>query len=149
MLRRMVGGGFIVGLVASVGLVVGPAIAQSNFGSLVLAPGFSANEGTVQGRTGGNTSLPDSVAARDRDGELCLGYGSATPDYILELSAGFDQLTLQVSGGNTTLIVRGPGGVLCGDDQVSASGWTAGDYEVWVGTGSPGERFNYTLRASE
>ncbi|MBE9099122.1 hypothetical protein [Vacuolonema iberomarrocanum] len=149
MLRRMVGGAFILGIVASIGLAVSPAIAQSNFGSLTLAPGFSANEGTAQGRTGGNTSLPASVAERDRNGDLCLGYGSATPDYLLNLTAGFEQLTLRVNGGGTTLIVQGPGGVLCGDGQVSASGWAAGEYQVWVGTGSPGERSNYTLRVSE
>jgi len=148
--RQMVRGALISGIVAGMGLAVVPAIAQSNFGTLTLAPGFSSSQGMVQGRTGGSTSLTNSVAERDRNGNICLGYGSATPDYILDLDGRFDQLTLQVNGsGDTTLIVQGPGGVLCGDDEVSASGWAAGEYQVWVGTGSPGQRSNYTLTVRE
>lgn len=151
MLRRMVNAAFAAGMVASIGLAIGPAIAQSNFGTLTLAPGFNPNQGTVQGRTGGSVSLPESVAERDRNGDLCLGYGSATPDHILDLDGRFEQLTLAISGGGSdvTLIVQGPGGLLCGDSQISANGWAAGQYQVWVGTGRPGERSNYTLRVSE
>lgn len=163
MLHRFVGGVLAVGLATGGGLGLVPAIAQSiaqaNFGTLRLAPGFSPNQGQVQGRTGGRTSLPATVAERDRNGEICLGYGSAAPDYILELDGNFEQLHLQVnSGGNdTTLLVRGPSGVLCGDDiarnnpddEIRADGWRSGEYEVWVGTSNPGERFNYTLVVSE
>jgi len=151
--RPMVFGGLM-----GMGLLALPAIAQSNFGSVTLDPGFSAAQGTLRGNTGGSNSLPQTVSERDRDGNLCLGYGSSMPDHIVVLGQSFDQLTFQVNSGNTdtTLIVRGPGGVRCGDDvsrsspgdQIQGQNWPAGSYEVWVGTSNPGTRQNYTLTVS-
>ncbi|MBD1912021.1 MULTISPECIES: hypothetical protein [unclassified Leptolyngbya] len=149
----------VVGVLLGIGLIALPAIAQSNFGSVTLQRGFNVAQGTMRGNTGGRNSLPEMVTARDRDGNLCLGYGSSVPDHILVLDQSFDTLSLQVnSGGNdTALVVRGPGGVRCGDDtsrsnpddRLQGTDWAAGSYEVWVGTSDPGARHNYTLTVGQ
>jgi len=146
------------GGMVSLGLLALPAIAESNFGNVTLNPGFDAAQGTLRGHTGGRNSLPQTISERDRSGNICLGYGSSTPDHIVVLNQDFDRLTFQVNSGNhdTTLIVRGPGGVWCGDDISSSNRgdriegqMSAGSYEVWVGTNNPGSRVNYTLTVSQ
>ncbi len=134
-----------------------PALAQSaNFGSLQLATGFSRAEATVSGHTGGRFPL-DRLAARDRQGNRCLGYGSETPDHIITLTDDFNPMALFVRSGDndTTLMVKGPNGMLlCGDDSgsspdamVRAERWPAGTYRVWVGSLQPGQRWRYRLTA--
>lgn len=150
---------FLVGVCLGIGFIALPAIAQSNFGSVTLQPGFNAAQGTMRGNTGGRNSLPEMVEGRDRNGNICLGYGSSVPDHILNLSQDFDRLTLQVnSGGNdTALVVRGPGGVRCGDDisrsnrddRLTGTDWESGSYEIWVGTSDPAARHNYTLTVGQ
>lgn len=131
------------------------AIAQSHFGSTTLGSGESA---TLTGNTGGGSSLPQTIAERDRDGNICIGYGTSMPDHILELQDNMPSLTLRLdTGGNdTTLIVRGPGGIRCGDDiarnnrddEISGRDWSAGRYEIWVGTSAPRTRLNYSIRVT-
>lgn len=150
-----------IGLVVlMLGLIAAPALAQqAHFGSVTLSPGFDAAQGQLQGRTGGQNSLPAVITNRDRDGNLCLGYGSSTPDYTVTLQGTFAQLSFQVeSGRDTTLIIQGPNDrtVRCGDDSgsnldavIQGSDWAGGTYKVWVGTVNPGERFSYTLTIRE
>ena len=145
----------VSGVAVATVLIAWPAIAQSNFGNATLGNGFSAAEGTLSGNTGGSVSLSSAVAERDRTGNICLGYGTSTPDHVVTLGQDFSSLTFQVSSSNadTTLIVRGPGGVRCGNDisrsnrndVVTGTNWARGSYEVWVGTSNPGTRVNYTL----
>lgn len=149
----------VIGVCLGIGFITLPAIAQSNFGRVTLQPGFDAAQGTMRGNTGGRNSLPEMIGGRDRNGNICLGYGSSVPDHILELGQNFDSLTLQInSGGNdTALVVRGPGGVRCGDDisrsnpddRLTGSNWQSGSYEIWVGTSNPGARYNYTLTVGQ
>jgi hypothetical protein len=150
-------GGRAIASALGLGLALSaPALAQeATFGTLTVA---GSGRQTIQGQTGGTTSLPSAVAGQARDplGHDCLGYGALTPNHILQLASGRDRLVLTVDSGgqDTTLIVKGPGGqVWCGDDisgrnldaQIAASGWQPGTYEVWVGTFDAGQRYNYTL----
>lgn len=131
---------------------------DANFGSRTLAPGFSAEQAMVNGFTGGSYSL-SALSNRDRQGNRCLGYGDSHPDHILTLETRFEQLTLTVDSGgsDTTLIIEGPMGFLCGNDidelnldaQVSAVDWEPGDYRIWVGTMASGDRQNYRLSLEE
>ncbi|MFQ3615780.1 MAG: hypothetical protein SNJ57_04605 [Cyanobacteriota bacterium] len=136
------------------------AIAQTaNFGSTTLAPGFSADAGTLRGQTGGSSSLPGIVANRDKDGNLCLGFGSSTPDHLITLQGNFSTLTLQVNSNRavSTLVVQGPGNVVrCASGSnrapnatLSGTDWASGTYRVWVGSNVSGEQFNYTLTVRE
>ncbi|MBD1863518.1 MULTISPECIES: hypothetical protein [Trichocoleus] len=136
-----------------------PVLAESaNFRTLNLSPGFSRAAGTARGFTGGSYSLP-SIANSDREGKRCLGFGDTQPDHIMVLQKDFSRLQLQVDtqGKDTTLVVKGPNNtVLCGDDtgsnkdaSVSQPKWSAGTYEIWVGTFDAGARWKYTLTAQQ
>jgi pectate lyase len=135
-------------------LTAAPALAQtSNFGTLTL--NSTKTVGTLNGTTGGSTSLPAITSNADRDNNKCLGFGDPTPDHILVLQQKVQDLTLQVSSddSDTTLVVQGPDGVVrCADNIVSRkpvairdTEWQAGSYQIWVGTINPGVRRNYTL----
>ncbi len=151
----------LLGVSFSVFLALGGtrAIAQeANFETRSLSPGFSPETGSVSGYTGGSYSL-SALSNRDREGNACLGYGDSRPDHILVLEAPFQTLTLQVDSGgkDTTLMVQGPDGFLCGDDtdsvnldaQLVAKDWKPSRYKVWVGTMEPGNRGAYRLTISE
>ncbi|OLP19379.1 hypothetical protein BST81_06420 [Leptolyngbya sp. 'hensonii'] len=139
-------GGF---LALSILALAAPVLAQSsNFGTMTLAPGFSASAGTASGYTGGSVSLA-SIANQDRDGNLCLGYGGdrEMPDHVIVLQQDFSQLTVEFKDKRQplTLLIQGPGGVRCGEGRVTGPGWSSGTYRLWVGTPDPGRRSNYTL----
>lgn len=136
-----------------------PALAETaNFGSRSLAPGFSLEDGSVTGFTGGSYSF-SALANRDEQGNSCLGYGDSQPDYILTLEQDFAALQLVVDSGgaDTTLVIEGPEGFWCGNDiddfnpdaQIIGENVKAGSYSVWVGTMNAGDRQNYTLTISE
>lgn len=150
-------------VVTAVGVGLGGAVSplaaeMVSFEGRELGPDFSAEDGSVSGHTGGSYSLA-AVENRDRDNNPCLGYGDSRPDHIVVLKADFAALTFQLDSGgkDTTLMLKGPVGVICGDDtdtvnlddRVSAKGFKAGIYRVWVGTIEPGDRQNYRLTITE
>lgn len=126
-----------------------PAIAETTPLSL------SAGETEVQGVTGGSLSFLQ-LAARDRHRKLCLGYGHRDPDYVLELTAAYPQLSVAIdsSGEDTTLLIQGPRGIDCNDNYrrddrdaaVTDENWPAGTYRIWVGAFNQGEQLDYVLR---
>lgn len=131
----------------------------ANFGKLALSPGFESAKGTITGYTGGSYSL-SAISNRDRNRNVCIGYGDPKPDHILVLEKDFSRLKIQVDtgGGDTTIVVQGPDNSLvrCGDDtgknkdaSVTDNSWKAGTYRVWVGTFKPGEKRNYRLTIQE
>lgn len=144
--------GWWLGVVLGVMAVPLGAIAQNaNFGTLTVSRGTVDQ---ANGRTGGGTSLPAIVSDRDNEGNLCLGFGSSTPDFILEVTETLPHVVLQVNsnGNDTTLVVRGPAGIHCGDDtgsskdaSIAGTNWSSGTYRVWVGSMTNGMRVNYTL----
>lgn len=127
-----------------------PVFAQeANFQSLT----FSGTRSVLSGQTGGNYSL-SAIANRDRNNNPCLGFGAPTPDHILTLDKDYPQLKIQVeSGGDTTLVIKGPNSVvLCGDDtgsskdaSIEGPNWKAGKYRVWIGSVEAGQKRNYRL----
>lgn len=141
-------------------LLATPVLAETaNFGSLTLAPGFSSANASVNGNTGGTVSL-SSLKNKDIHNNTCIGYGSPKPDHIITLQKDLPHLKLQVNsrGKDTTLVVEGPDGVFrCGDDSsagnkdasIDDNNWKAGQYKVWIGSIEAGQRWNYTLRASQ
>ncbi len=152
-----------IGLSIAIALLTAlPIVAQqaSNFGTLTLSPGFKRSAGRAPGYTGGSFSLT-TLARQDQTGNPCLGFSAdpQVPDHILDVQQPFTRLTVSVkSEGNrdTTLLVRGSGVLLCGDDtgadkdaSVTAANLQPGSYQVWVGSMNSGERINYTLSVQE
>jgi hypothetical protein len=129
------------------GLVTAPAIAQTaNFGTFTLTADKPSV--VVTGATGGSASLPAIVSNSDRRRNKCLGFGDPKPDHIMVLQNPFATLKLKVNNGNTdnTLIVVGPKDeVRCGDARLEDDDWQPGTYQVWVGSGSAGNRKDYRL----
>lgn len=128
----------------------------ANFERLSLASGFDRAAAIVMGHTGGSYSL-SSIANTDRRNQPCIGYGDPNPDHIIVLSNNFPQLTLQVDNGGkaATIVVRGPdrSTVRCGisnsNVSIADSNWQAGQYEVWIGSMEPNQRWNYRLSAQQ
>lgn len=131
---------------------------EANFNKQTLTPGFGAESATTTGHTGGSYSL-SALSNRDLLGNSCLGYGDSQPDHVVVLTSLFPQLTVQVdsAGGDTTLVIEGPDGFLCGNDidelnadaLVSGESWQPGTYRIWVGTMTPSDRRNYRLSWNE
>ncbi len=143
-------------------IAAGSSLAQqANFSAISLAPGFESNQARMRGFTRGSFSLP-AIANHDRYGNFCLGYAASTPDHVFELVSPFDQLTVQVdSQGNAmTLLIQGPDNatIRCssshpqrGHDSVvlQDQNWSAGIYQVWVGSVEQGQQHNYVLTIQE
>lgn len=145
---------FLLGGLVSL-LAIAPAIAQNaNFGSIVL--GGDVRQGSATGSTAGFFPL-SNITARDRLGNLCVGFASQTPDHILVLQQDFPSLKVRVDSGgeDTTLLIQGPNDntVICGNDTsrrnldaiVEGKNVPAGTYRVWVGAHEQGQQYNYTL----
>jgi hypothetical protein len=108
----------------------------------------------MTGATGGTTSLPAVVSNSDRQNRKCFGFGDPTPDHTLILKQPFSSLTIRVNsgGGDTTLLISGPGGVRCADAgesgkdvRLQEGDWQPGTYQIWVGTATPNTSRDYRL----
>jgi hypothetical protein len=128
-------------------LIAAPGVAQTaNFGTFTL--GADKSSVVVTGATGGATSLPAIVSNSDRNRNKCLGFGDPKPDHVMVLQKSFATLRFKVNNGDTdnTLIVVGPKDeVRCGDALLEDDSWAPGTYQVWVGSGTPGNRKDYRL----
>ena len=136
-----------------------PVAAQSaNFEGITLSA-YPPTTASVGGRTVGSFAL-SNIAGSDANGNFCTGYADTNPDHILTLESDFPNLTITVdSGQDTTLLIQGPNDntIYCGQDisrsnldaQVTHENWQAGTYRIWVGAHEQGERFSYTLTATE
>lgn len=149
---------YLIGFLALLGAVPALVAQATNFDKLVLAANFERANAVVAGYTGGSYSL-STIAMRDRDGNVCIGYGDPTPDHLLVLEEDFSQLTLKVDSRikDTTLVIQGSdGSVRCSfstrdnpDAVLSDTNWKAGEYKVWVGSINANQTGNYTLSARQ
>ena len=154
----------LVGWVGGVGLMVSAGcLGASGAIAQVLVPS-GAEPATLteqgiqfEGTAGGDYSLT-RLAGRDRRRRLCLGYGNEKPDHVLILTEEMDRLSLSVmSEGDTTLLVDGPRGIDCSDNDrrnsrdaaVQEGQWPAGTYRIWVGAFERGDRIDYKLSVGE
>jgi hypothetical protein len=119
----------------------GPAIA--------LSPGFAPDPMVLTGSAGGTT---DATTLNP----TCRGSIGTIPNHTFTVSApmNFARFTAE-SQTDLTLVVRGPGGILCNDDTHGfnpevAGPLAAGTYEVFVGVyGGTGGQVPYTLSVSQ
>ncbi|MEB3274162.1 MAG: hypothetical protein VKJ85_10305 [Prochlorothrix sp.] len=125
------------------------------FRPITLAPGFTPDPFYLSGISGGRLSAEAQAGRSETETGIYWGYVSEQPDHRLVLTTFFDYLNVGVaSAGDTTLVIRGPGGTWCSDD---ASGqdpriggqWLPGTYEVWVGSADPDTYLVYDLQLTE
>ncbi|MBK1989970.1 hypothetical protein A0J48_020955 [Sphaerospermopsis aphanizomenoides BCCUSP55] len=147
-------------LASMLAIIATPVLAQkANFGTLKLSPGFEQSQGTASGYTGGSFSL-SAMSNRDKNKNVCIGFGDPNPDHILVLEKNFDNLKILINSGgkDTTVFIKGPDNttIRCGDDtgkskdaSVSDKNWKKGIYQLWVGTFNPADKYNYTLKVEQ
>ena len=119
------------------GLRQQPVSAQLTF--VNLASGFTPNPMILEGVGGGDRPAAEVVnTQRTRTGP-CLGYISTAPHEEITFETPFAKLEMRVESDlDTTLIISGPDGVWCNDDNggknpAIAGQWVAGNYQIWVG----------------
>lgn len=110
---------------------------------------------TMRGISGGAVPAETIAGRQETPTGPCVGYMDEQPDHIVELTAFFNYLSLQVqSPEDTTLTISGPGGSWCNDDARGenpgiAGQWLAGTYRVWVGSYEKDQYHPYIIRISE
>lgn len=125
------------------------------FENITLTPKTGSQPETLRGISGGTEAASDLAGRSDTATGPCSGFVDQPPDHRIFLTQYFDFLSLQVqSSDDTTLVVRGPGGIWCNDNYSGknpgmAGQWFSGVYEVWVGSPSENAFYPYVIRLSE
>jgi hypothetical protein len=124
---------------------------SATFEDFDLSPGFLPDPTTGTGLSGGRV---DAATYGNTSHGPCTGMIDDTPDHTMVLRQDFSQLRVQVdSGQDTSLVIRGPGGLRCNDDSdglnpVIEGYWPAGTYQIYVGSVESGTH-NYSISISE
>lgn len=106
----------------------------------------------VEGISGGQTAVREIARTENTATGYCDGFVRSQPNHALQLESFFEFLRLEVeSDADTTILVKGPGGVWCNDDAGTANPiiegqWQPGLYEVWVGSYQADVEHNYQIK---
>jgi hypothetical protein len=134
----------------SVAAICGLPVASQTSNQTSLSPRFSPDPQIYSGTTNGSVPLATLAGSQTTNGR-CQGYSADRPNHKITLKVPFGFLSLKVlSGGDITLLVKGPDGIYCRDEpnpELSGA-WPSGEYQVWVGSKS-GDRTQYRLSISE
>ena len=109
-----------------------PLVIKGNSGGSIIAKEISQTENTATG--------------------YCDGYVRYQPNHVIKLESFFNSLRLEVeSSADTTILVKGPGGVWCNDDAGSANPiiegqWQPGIYQVWIGSYQANSNDKYQIK---
>jgi len=125
------------------------------FENISIEPKFQPSPQSLRGISGGTEEMQKYSGKAQTETGACIGFIDAAPDHKVTMRTEFKNLQLKVlSSGDTTLLVRGPGGSWCSDDVVdrnpSMGGqWLAGTYEIWVGSYEANTSYPYLLQITE
>jgi hypothetical protein len=125
------------------------------FRTITLSPRFEPDPLQLLGISGGRVTAAATTGRLNTETGSCAGYIGRQPDYRLVLNQDFDYLNLSVTSlGDTTLVIQGPGGTWCSDDQTAQNPsiggqWLQGTYEIWVGSAEEDTYWVYGLTLSE
>lgn len=129
--------------------------ASTIFEDVRLSPGVLSGELVIRGISGGPVSASQLAGRSETPTGPCLGFVDEQADHQLELTGFFDFLDLQIqSAEDTTLVVRGPGGVWCNDNYTTrnpgiAGQWLPGLYEIWIGSHRANGYYPYIIRMTD
>ena len=126
-----------------------------NFGEAELESGFVPDPYEVVVASGGSVDVWDLGL-----GEGCTGYATSAPDFRIHWSGPSDELRIffvpDEAGDDVTLVVNtATAGWACNDDYsgfdplVALKEPAAGQYDIWIGSRSPGEFIVGTLYVTE
>lgn len=125
------------------------------FENITIRPGFQPDPATIRGISGGSERASDIAGRQETANGPCVGFVTRNPSHTLVLNAPFNYLRLQVqSPDDTTLVISGPGGTWCNDDQdkknAGISGqWLPGTYRIWVGSYQKDKYTPYVIRITQ
>lgn len=131
---------------------------SSNYGSAVVTPGVNPTPvAIVSGATQASSVGFGTLGLQAVNSGACRGYGTAQPDYIVDVASPLSTMNLVVaSDGDPTLVVHHAGRYWCSDDDGDAmnpllqlTGVEAGQYDVWVGSYSATQNINTTLSITQ
>ncbi|MEA5594528.1 hypothetical protein [Rivularia sp. UHCC 0363] len=125
------------------------------FGDITIGHPLSKDPLTVRGMSGGSIPAKEISQRADTPTGACTGYVDKEPDHTLRLKSKFDYMKLVIeSPEDTTLIIKGPGGMWCNDEFEGKNPgivgeWLNGDYQVWIGSYKKEQYLPYTLKITE
>ena len=125
------------------------------FADITIDRDFSPDPLKVRGMSGGSIPASQVNGGSKTQTGTCKGFVDKVPDHTLKLISKFDYLKLLIeSPSDTTLMIKGPGGIWCNDDFDGKNPgivgeWLKGDYQIWVGSYKKGKSLPYTLKITE
>ncbi len=123
-------------VILSLGLVLLPHGLWAQEMLKPIAPKFKPDPIVIEGKVEGTVPLGEVVKGKATKGN-CGGYSTDSPTYVLPLAKDFPYLNLKVRGEGVMVMVQGPDGIFCRQGNPEIAGiWTAGVYQIWIGTQS-------------
>lgn len=128
------------------------SMAQLAIDNITVDDRFISQPFNVEGISGGRFTATDITKIENTATGYCDGFVDRQPNHILKLNSFFDFLKLEVqSPADTTILIKGPGGVWCNDDSDSANPtiegqWQPGIYKVWIGSYQANSNNNYRIK---
>jgi hypothetical protein len=140
------------------GMALSLAIAAPSFAENTISLGrnFRDDPRQLTGIGGGSRSLASIAKIADN----CRGFANKAPNHTIKLTDTFPVLDFLVASNNInddpTMLIKGPNGlVVCADDESKGRfpqvtrRLTKGEYQIWVGSKTTNQSFEYTLYLSE
>ena len=121
----------------------------------IIIADFLTQPIVATGTSGGTIPLQKIAQTENTSTGYCDGYADSQPNHVLELMSFFEFLRLEVeSSADTTVLIRGSGGVWCNDDAGTANPviegqWQPGVYQVWVGSYQADSDRNYQIKITD
>ncbi len=125
---------------------------QAQTNNIFVNSSLANNPLVVKGNSGGSVIAKEISQTENTATGYCDGYVRSQPNHVIKLESFFDSLRLEVeSSADTTILVKGPGGVWCNDDAGSANPiiegqWQPGIYQVWIGSYQANSNNKYRIR---
>ena len=151
---------FKIGIIGMFGTILSctllsAGLAQSVNHKITLEDRVKPDPLVLRGTTGGEIRAAERVNTEGTNTGFCNGFIDEKPNYILVLTNFFEFLKIEVdSQTDTTIIIRGPGGVWCNDDSNNANPaiegqWQPGKYQIWIGSYQENTNNNYRLKITD
>ena len=135
-------------------LSINPVLAQRIVRNITIDRGINPNSLLIEGISGGSIAALEVAKTEQTSTGYCDGFVNRQPNHILTLKNFFDFLKIEVDSlTDTTIVVRGPGGIWCNDDSYSMNPiiegqWQPGVYKIWIGSYQENSTDNYRIRIS-
>ena len=135
------------------GIIIGAnnssVFAQNN---LILIKILSIALLNVSGISGGTVKALEIAKTNNTPTGYCDGFVNPQPNHVFRIDTFFANLKLEIeSSADTTILVKGAGGIWCNDDSGSANPmiegqWQPGVYQIWVGSYRANSNDGYKIK---